>query len=403
MPTNRKHIVPMKRSLLALALFLLSTGSFAQTYLDSTINSATKKIIFSDGFNMGSYGEAHYNQEFVEGTFQNGKADLHRLILFMGYKFNEKLSFFTEIEFEHVNELAVEQAYVNYAFKSWANFKAGVLIMPMGYVNEFHEPTLFNGVERSSVDKYIIPSTWREMGFGFHGILKPVNLKYQLYMINGFSGYNGAARISGSSGLRSSRQSASNAIMRKPAVVGKMTFYGLNGLRLGISGYHGTSESSLYDGLDRNNAAAIATADSSTVGISMAAFNAHYNWKNIHLMAVGNITSLSNADAYNEFTGSNVGTQIMGYYGEVAYHIGLKSEQEYPKLIPFVRYENYNTHHAVGRDMTANEAYHREILTGGISLQPTPGTTFKADYQFIKNVANPKPTGMLNIGFGYWF
>lgn len=393
----------MKRLLLTFSLALLASSSFGQTYFDSTINSATKRILLSDGFNLGSYGEAHYNQKIENGTYQNGKADLHRVILFMGYKFNKNLSFFTEIEFEHVDELAIEQAFINYAYKSWANFKAGVILVPMGTVNEFHEPTLFNGVERSAIDTYVIPSTWREMGFGFHGLLKPASLKYQLYVLNGFNGYNGSSLISGSSGLRSSRQNASNAILRSPALSGKLSFYGVNGLLLEVSGYHGKSESTLYNGLDRNDNAAVAAADSSSTGISMFSANAHYNIKNLHLLAVGNITALSNADAYNEFTGANIGTQIMGYYGEVAYHIGIKAAQEFPKLIPFVRYENYNTHHAVGRDMTANQTYNREILTGGLSLQPTPGTTFKVDYQWIKNKANPRPTGMLNIGFGYWF
>ena len=394
----------MKTRVILIALIFISTVSNAQTYLDSTINSSTKRIIFSEGFNMGSYGEAHYNQEFVDGTFQNGKADLHRIILFMGYKFNDKLSFFTEIEFEHVKELAVEQAFLNYAFRSWANFKAGAILMPMGYVNEFHEPTLFNGVERSSIDKYIIPSTWRELGLGFHGIIKPANLKYQLYMVNGFNGYDSnGAKFSGKSGLRSGRQHGGNAMLRRPAFIGKMTFYGFNGLRLGVSAYHGNSESTMYDGLDRNNAVAMASADSSSVGISMVAFNAHYNIKNLHFLAVGNLTSISNSEAYNEFTGSEIGSQIMGYYGEVAYHLGLKSGEEYPKLIPFVRYENYNTHHGVGRDLTANGSYHKEILTGGASIQPTPGTTLKVDYQWIKNANNQKPTGMLNVGIGYWF
>jgi hypothetical protein len=398
-------LLVMKKALFILILFMAASTSLlnAQTYLDSTINSATKRIMFSDGFNMGSYGEAHYNQEFVEGTFQNGKADLHRIILFMGYKFNDRLQFFTEIEFEHVNELAVEQAYIDYSFESWLNFKAGAILIPMGYVNEFHEPTLFNGVERSAIDSYVIPSTWRELGFGFHGIIKRANLKYQAYMVNGFNGYDGSARISAAKGLRSARQHGSNAILRRPAFAGKLTFYGLNGLRVGLSGYHGNSESTLYDGIDRNDALAVATADSSSVGISMVAFNAHYNYKNLHLMAVGNLTSMSNTDAYNAFTGAQIGSQIMGYYGEVAYHIGVKKGQEYPKMVPFVRYENYNTHHAVGRDLTANEALNKEILTGGLSLQPTPGTTFKIDYQWIKNIANPKPTGMLNLGFGYWF
>lgn len=393
----------MKTLLIAVAFFLFSGFLFGQTYLDSTINSATKRIAFSDGFSIGSYGEAHYNQAFKQGKFSNGQADLHRVILFMGYKFNKKLSFFTEIEFEHVNELTVEQAFMNYAVNSWINFKAGVILIPMGYVNEFHEPTLFNGVERPSVDKYIIPTTWHEMGLGFHGIFKKANMKYQVYVVNGLNGYNGSATISGSNGIRSARQGGGESVMRLPAVTGKLEFYGLNGLSLGVSGYHGNTESSLYNGLDRNDALAIATADSSRVGVSMVAMNAQYHIKKLYFTAIGNFTSLSNTDAYNDFTNSNVGSQIAGYYGEMAYKLSVKKNQVYPLVTPFVRYENYNTHHAVGRDMTANEGYHYEILTGGASLQLTPGTTFKADYQWIKNAANPKPTGMLNLGFGYWF
>jgi len=163
---------------IAIITFLTSSALFGQTYLDSTINSSTKKILLGEkGFSIGSYGEAHYNAPIEKGKFRNGTADLHRVILFLGYKFNKKLQFFTEIEFEHVKEVYVEQAYVDYSFNSAVNLKAGVILIPMGYVNEFHEPTLFNGVERPAVDKYIIPTTWREIGLGLHGLIKKANMK----------------------------------------------------------------------------------------------------------------------------------------------------------------------------------------------------------------------------------
>lgn len=395
----------MKIKLLISALSLTSLISFGQTDMDSTVTSATKRVLFSapKSFAIGSYGEAHYNQGIENGTFQNGTADLHRIILFMGYRFNTKLQFFSEIEFEHVNELSVEQAYMNYSFNSALNFKAGVILIPMGVVNEFHEPTLFNGVERPSVDKHVLPTTWREMGAGFHGIIKKANLKYQLYMVNGFKGYDGSAKLSGSSGLRSGRQNATNTLFRTPSVVGKLTYYGINGLRIGISGYHGNSETSMYHGLDRADAAAIATADSTIVGISMASINANYAIKNVRITAVGVFTNISNTDQYNGYTGANVGSQIMGYYGEFAYNIGLKESLEYPRITPFVRYENYNTQHTVAEGITRNDAYQREILTSGIGFQPTQGTVFKADFQWLKNGANARPTNMLNLGFGYWF
>lgn len=387
-----------------LAVATISVSAFGQTYLDSTINSSTKRIQFANPnqFSIGSYGEAHFNQAFKTDTYENGKVDLHRIILFTGYKFNQNLQFFSEIEFEHVKEVYIEQAFLNYSFNSLLNVKAGMILIPMGYVNEFHEPTLFNGVERPNFNKYIIPTTWREIGFGFHGLIKKANLKYQLYLVNGFNGYDGSPKLSGKNGLRSGRQKGAEASLNDPALTGKLTFFGLNGLRLGVSGYCGKTESNLYGGLDKSDDFLIAQADSSRVGIVMAAVNIHYNIKNFQFTAVGNYTSVSNTDQYNAFTGSDLGNEIFGYYTELAYRQS-PGKSEYPKLIPFVRYENFNTHYSVNADVLRNESYHREELTVGTGLQLTPGSVLKADFQWIKTAANPKPYKMLNIGFGYWF
>lgn len=394
----------MKTRIITIGLTLISSLTFGQTFLDSTMNSATKKVLFADPnvFSIGSYGEAHYNQNIMDGEFTNGNVDLHRVILFMGYKFNNKLQFFSEIEFEHVKEVYVEQAFMNYSFNSLFNLKAGIILIPMGYVNEFHEPTLFNGVERPNVDKYMIPTTWREMGVGFHGLLKRANLKYQLYMVNGFNGYNGSAKFN-SSGLRSGRQKGAEAIVNTPAFTGKVSFFGLNGLRLGLSGYYGTSESSMYSGLDREDAVAVASADSTRVGIAMASVNAHYTISNIQLTAVGLFTSVSNTSAYNTFAASNLANTMLGYYTEIAYRAKIKSGQDYPQLIPFVRYENYDTQYKVDDNITRDASKHKEELTAGLGFQITPGTIAKVDFQWVKTENNPRPYNVFNLGFGYWF
>ena len=305
----------MRQIIITALITLLTVAANGQTYLDSTINSSTKRIMFANpkSFSIGSYGEAHYNAPIETGKFRNGKVDLHRIIMFMGYKFNSKLQFFTEIEFEHVKEVYVEQAFLDYSFNSAFNFKAGMILIPMGYVNEFHEPTLFNGVERPNVDKYVIPSTWRELGLGFHGLVKKANIKYQLYVVNGFNGYDGSSKLSGKNGLRSARQKGAEAVLRTPALTGKATFYGLNGLRLGLSGYYGNSETSLYDGLDRNDTEAIAQADSSRVGIAMAGVNAQYNLGKFQFTGQLIYTSISNTEQFNTFTSSDMGSEILGY------------------------------------------------------------------------------------------
>jgi len=91
---------------------------------------------------------------------------VHRLVIFIGHKFNDKLSFFSEIELEHVKEIYVEQAFLEYKLTSWMNLRGGLVLIPMGIVNEYHEPPTFNGVERPNLDKYIVPTTWREIGLG---------------------------------------------------------------------------------------------------------------------------------------------------------------------------------------------------------------------------------------------
>jgi hypothetical protein len=385
-------------------LLVLSSSVFGQVYLDTTPDMSAKRVQFADiqQFAIGSYGEAHYNQTIDADKFRPGKIDLHRVITYLGYRFNERVQFFSEIEFEHTNELYVEQAFVNYRFNDKLNFKTGVLLVPMGYVNEFHEPTLFNGVERPNVDKYIVPSTWREMGAGFQGLFKKASLKYQLYVLNGFNAYTGAARLSGSNGIRNARQGGDESSLTTPSLTGKLSYFGFNRLLIEASAYIGKTESSLYNGLDRNNAAAIAQADSTVVGISMAGMNVSYTMKNLQFRSQGIYTALSNTDQYNTFTGSNVAEGIFGGYAELSYKFDLKKD-DYLQMIPFVRYEYYDTHFKVTENITRNKAYAREEWIIGVGLKPAPGIIFKADYQAVRNKLDNEFSSTVNVGFGYWF
>lgn len=397
----------MKRILLLTITALNCLISNAQTYTDSTIDMAAKRVQWADiqQFAIGSYGEAHYNQIIDANTRNNGKADLHRIITYLGYRFNKNLQFFSEIEFEHVSEVYVEQAFVNYYFNDRFNFKAGQLLIPMGYVNEFHEPTLFNGVERPNVDKYMVPSTWRELGFGFHGLLKKTSLKYQLYAVNGFNGYNGDATISGSKGLRSARQGGGESSFRNPSVVGKLSYYGVEGLLIEASAYMGQTESSLNNGLELSDDVAVKMADSSMLGISIAGINFTYNVKKLQFRGQGIYTAVSNTAQYNSFTSNNVAKSMLGYYGEVSYELDLK-KKDYLKLIPFVRYENYNTHNTVDNTVTINKSYNKEEITIGAGLKIAPGMIFKTDFQLVGNASNPNLAeykNVINVGFGYWF
>ncbi|HAT63501.1 MAG TPA: hypothetical protein DCS66_02720, partial [Flavobacteriaceae bacterium] len=142
---------------LALFICFLITGiMFSQTAQDSiTFNpqqqlNAAQRILsgnYGKAVTVGAYGEMTYNQPESD----NGELDVQRLVLLFGYKFNDKTQFVTEVEFEHVEEVFIEQAFVNYAVGDNLSLRGGLMLVPMGIVNEFHEPTTFNGVERPEV------------------------------------------------------------------------------------------------------------------------------------------------------------------------------------------------------------------------------------------------------------
>ncbi len=202
------------RNILIISLLCASSGLFSQSEENQSFNAASKLLSSDKNLTIGGYGQIDYNQPFGGNKIQNGNLDVHRLVILFGYRFNSKLNFVTEIEVEHVKEVYVEQAFLNYSVNTYLQFRGGLMLVPMGIINEYHEPTTFNGVERPLIDKYISPTTWREIGLGATGTIPELSLKYQAYLMNGFSSYNGSAQISGKNGLRNGRQKGAKSIIR---------------------------------------------------------------------------------------------------------------------------------------------------------------------------------------------
>lgn len=187
---------------------------------------------------IGGYAQIDYNQPMNRETYNNGTLDIHRLVMLFGYKFNNRVQFITEIEYEHVSEVYIEQAFVDYKINNYMNLRAGLMLIPMGIVNEYHEPPTYMGVERPGLDNYIVPTTWREMGIGLTGIIPNANLRYQAYVVNGFASYKGspgAPTLRGSDALRRGRQKGAESFMSSPNFSAKVEYYGLKGLNLGIA------------------------------------------------------------------------------------------------------------------------------------------------------------------------
>ncbi len=385
----------MKKITLSLIL-LIASFTYAQTVPDSlstnpqTQQNAAQRILsgnINTGVTVGGYGEITYNQPEAD----NGELDVQRLVLLFGYKFNDRVQFVTEIELEHVEEIFVEQAFVQYSLTDNVNLRGGLMLVPMGITNEYHEPTTFNGVERPSIDKSIVPTTWREIGFGVAGRLDDVSLRYQAYVFNGFKSVNGTKVLGGANGLRNGRQKGIQSTVDSPNFAAKLDYYGLPGLRLGLSGYFGRTQAE-----DE-----IEDIDGTSVGISMIGLDARYAYKRFTARGQFIHASISDTEDYNTLNSADLGSALQGWYVEGAYN--LLPQNKAQQLFAFARYSDYDTHASVEGALVKNDAYDRDEWTFGLSYKIAPGAVVKADYQFFSDATDVDSPNQLNIGLGVWF
>lgn len=377
--------------------------SLSKLLAQEQLNTADRMMQEEDRLTIGGYGQIDYNQPVGRGVYNSGGMDVHRMVLMFGYKFNDKTQFVSEVELEHVKEVYVEQAFLQYEILPWLKFRSGLMLIPMGIINEFHEPSTFNGVERPNLDKYLVPTTWREIGAGFTGVFPAAALSYQLYLTNGFKSYDDGATLSGSNGFRKGRQKGAESFMNAPNLAFKVNYFGITGLQWGLSAYTGQTQTSLYNGMDKSDDAAIATADSSMVRLTMFGADARYINGGIRLRAQVNYGWVSNSASYNEFTGSDLGSALSGWYGELAYNLLESSESFTSELITFVRFEQYNTHASVAEGVTENPAFNRSDLTFGLGWKMARGAMLKLDYQRFSNKGGSETKNQVNAGVAVWF
>ena len=190
---------------------------------------------------IGGYGELTLNAPSIGQSV----IDLRRLVLFVGHNFNERIRFYSELEVEHAvassddqGEFEVEQAYLDGLFSRHFNLRAGLIIMPVGIINVYHEPPTFNGVDRPDVDTLVIPSTWREAGFGAFGEITQ-GLSYQVYLTSGFD----ANGFTAEGGIQDGHQEAQLATASTFGAVARLTYEPVLATIFGLSAYGGTSGS----------------------------------------------------------------------------------------------------------------------------------------------------------------
>jgi hypothetical protein len=300
----------------------------------------------------------------------------------LGYKFNDRWLFNSEIEYEHAGEeVGVEFAYLDYLWRPEANLRAGLLLVPMGFINELHEPTTFLGANRPNAERFIIPTTWRENGFGLFG--EAGALSYRTYIVAGLdaSGFTAG-------GIRGGRQEGIESTADDLAWVGRLDFTGVSGLLVGGSAYVGDSGQGLDPG----------------VGTQILEGHVEWRWKGLQLRALAVQAELDDVAELNDELGlsgnRSIGEKLTGQYVEAGYDVlAGRSDQAF---IPFGRWETYNTQDEVPGGFSADPATDVEVLTLGFSYKPIDQIVLKVDHQNFDNEAG---TGIdqFNVLLGWIF
>ncbi len=340
--------------------------------------SASSVYRVDQGISLAGYGELYY-QDFVRNAGTNrDRADALRAVGYAGYRFNDWILMNSEIEFEHGStesgasgeegSVSVEFSYLDMFLAREANIRAGLVLIPMGFINEIHEPAYFHGVQRPELERTLIPTTWREVGLGAFGKVGS-EFEYRTYLVNGM-------RASGftPSGIRGGRQSGIEAIAEDVAWVGRADYTpgsAIPGLLVGTSWYIGNSgQDDVFAG----------TAPS--VRTMMLEGHAQYRVSSLELRALGVWTALDDTQALSQALGQTIGDRQNGWYLEAAYDVlPLFGDTRGHYLAPFVRYESIDTQASVPSGFVRDLAQRRAIRSLGLTYKPISQVAIKAEYR----------------------
>lgn len=359
--------------------------------------AASKVYEVNQGVSIGGYGEFLYNKnartnQAGNDSGQNDKIDSVRQIVYVGYKFDSKFVFNSEIEFEHAGSggnVYTEFATIDYLYNEHLNFKAGLMLIPMGIYNEMHESPTFLPATRPLSETFIMPSTWRENGAGIFGQIG--DFAYKLYGVSSLNAAtdtptNTSTPNFSSQGFRGGRQKGAEAIANEFSGVLRVDYLGIAGTTFGASAYYGKSGS----------------ADLHVHETTIVDAHADMRIKGLYLRALVTFANLTGANLLrNATTAIGPADQMYGAYLEVGYDIFRLWDIE-QELFPYVRLEKIDTQFAVATGNRFDARYEQNVVTMGLAYKPIRQIIAKIDYALTSNKAD---TGFnqLNFGLGYLF
>ena len=330
------------------------------------------KAAWAEKTRLGGYGELHYNKlDGKGGAKDKTETDFHRFVLFLGHDFNARTRFFSELEVEHAlagegkkGEVEVEQAYVEFDLNDNHRAKAGLFLIPVGIINETHEPPTFYGVERNPVEAAIVPATWWAGGAALSGQLGG-GFSYDIALHEGL-----ATTAAKGYKPRDGRLKTSEARSTDLAATARVKWTGIPGVELAASVQH---QSDITQGLDATAGSANLYELHSVINkgrFGLKALYAQWDLEGAGPASIG-------ADKQN------------GWYIEPSFKLS-------EKWGVFARYNLWDN--AAGDNIGSK----KKQFDAGVNFWPHPDVVLKADYQKQDNDDGRNQNGF-NLGVGYQF
>ncbi len=401
------------RLVYVIALFIISTSNICSaqytTSEDSLFNEGKKPATF-----VGGYGNFFYQ---YNGNSKTSTINLQRVVFFLGHRFNDKFSFISEIEVEDAKvsggenggEVAFEQAYIKFNVSRSSYFAAGLFLPRIGIMNENHLPNTFNGNERTRIETYLIPSTWRELGIGFYTQMDALPIDLSIAVINGL---NSSAFQHGYV-IRKGRYEGSNASANNLALTAAMQ-YSKNNFKFQFSAYAGGSVGISKEAADTLN------LDSGPMGtpVLLAEADAQYNIRAFTLKALATVISIPEAEKINSAFSNNTPETAYGIYAEASFDfLYAKKTDRKRALLGFIRYEIMDMNAKIPSNGIDDPVLNQEHVIAGLCYLPIPNLALKFDvrlsYTGDQNpvLATPDPSdqkyknknSFINLGVGFSF
>jgi len=379
----------------------MQTG-FNYTKADTTkthsgLGPAASKVYYSKSpLSIGGYGEMYLSGTKNEDGSHSSETQVKRFITYFGYKFSDNIVLNAEIEYEGGgvtadgggDEVIVEFMYLDFMQNKNFNVRAGNFLMPMGLVNQQHEPVLFNTAQRPSTEYYLIPSTWNESGVMAYGEITS-SLDYKVAATTALQTKSDTADGDKPKWIRSARGGAFKVESPSIAFTGRLDYTGINGLLVGTSAYY----------------APTAAISGTSENADILMFDAHIDYKINGFRTYGAYTQTNrtNANAIAADTGSAV-KKANGGYLNLSYDVLSLTSSAY-KLPLFAQYETINARASVAG---AQDSDSIDTTTVGLNFFPHEQVVVKVDYAMangsIKSyVNNNDSSDTISVSLGFIF